>query len=131
MRWWSTTLALLLPMILTGCASGQEDAVRDSAAAFEDSVTAKDWAGACALLAPETRTELEAAAKKPCAEALPEEQLPGPGTLDRVDVYGTMAQVRYQGDTLFLTRFADRWLLHAAGCTPQQPKPYDCALHGG
>lgn len=118
-------------MILTGCASGQEDAVRDSAGAFQDAVTAQDWPGACALLAPETRTELERAATKPCAEALPEEQLPEPGALDRVDVFGTMAEVRYRGETLFLTRFADGWRLHAAGCTPQQPKPYDCALHGG
>jgi len=76
-------------------------------------------------------TELEAAAKLPCAEAIAEEDLPTPGRPDRVDVFGTMAEVRYQGETLFLTRFADEWLLHAAGCTPQQPKPYDCALHGG
>ena len=131
MRWWLTALALLLPMILTGCASGQEDAARDSAGAFHDAITAQDWASACALLAPETRTELEAAAEKPCSEALPEEQLPEPGALDRVDVFGAMAEVRYQGETLFLTRFADKWLLHAAGCTPQPPKPYDCALHGG
>jgi hypothetical protein len=131
MRWWFTASALILPMILTGCGSGQDEAVRDRAAAFEDAVAAKDWAGACALLAPETLSELESAADVPCAEALAEERLPSRGEPERVDVFGTMAEVRYRGETLFLTRFADGWRLHAAGCTPQQPKPYDCALHGG
>jgi hypothetical protein len=131
MRWWFTALALLLPMVLTGCGSGQDDAVRDRAAAFEDAVAAQDWARACVLLAPETRSELESAAKSPCADAMGEEDLPAPGAPDRVDVFGTMAEVRYQGETLFLTWFADGWRLLAAGCTPQQPKPYDCALHGG
>ncbi len=131
MRWWFTALALLLPMVLTGCGSGQDKAVRDSAAAFQDAVAAQDWAQACALLAPETRSELESAAKKPCDRALAEEDLPDPGAPDDVDVFGTMAEVRYQGETLFLSRFADGWRMFAAGCTPQHPKPYDCALHGG
>ena len=131
MRWRFSALALLLPIILTGCGSGQEEAVRDRATVFQKAVAAQDWAGACELLAPETRSELEAAAKTPCPSALAEEELPVPGTLDSVDVFGTMAEVRYQGETLFLTRFADGWRLFAAGCTPQPPKPYDCALHGG
>lgn len=131
MRRWFTGLALLLPMVLTGCGSGQDEAVRDSAAAFQDAVAAQDWAQACALLAPETRSELESAAKKPCDGALAEEDLPAAGAPDGVDVFGTMAEVRYQGETLFLTRFADGWRMFAAGCTPQQPKPYDCVLHGG
>ncbi|MFI5627092.1 hypothetical protein ACIA03_26780 [Nocardioides sp. NPDC051685] len=131
MRWWFVAQALLLPMILTGCGSGQDEAVRDRAAAFQDAVSAQDWARACELLAPETRSELEVAAKSPCAGALAEEELPAPGPLDHVDVFGTTAEVRYQGETLFLTQFADGWRLLAAGCTPQPPKPYDCALHGG
>ncbi|MEU0268669.1 hypothetical protein [Nocardioides sp. NPDC006303] len=131
MRRWFMGLALLLPMVLTGCGSGQDQAVRDSAAAFQDAVAAQDWARACALLAPETRSELESAAKLPCDDALAEEDLPAPGVPDDVDVFGTMAEVRYQGETLFLTRFADGWRMFAAGCTPQQPKPYDCAVHGG
>lgn len=131
MRWWLAVLALLPPLTLSGCGSGQDQAVRERAQFFEDAIVAKDWAGACDLLAPETRSELEAAAGKPCTGALPEEGLPAPGSLDRVDVFGTMAEVRYQGETLFLSRFADGWRLLAAGCTPQHPKPYDCAVHGG
>lgn len=130
-RWWFPALALLLPIVLTGCGSGQEEAVRDRATAFKNAVAAQDWASACELLAPMTRSELEAAAKSPCPGALAEEELPAPGALDRVDVFGTMAEVRYRGETLFLSRFADGWRLLAAGCTPQPPKPYDCALHGG
>ncbi|GGU37787.1 hypothetical protein [Nocardioides albus] len=131
MRWWVTAMALLLPMVLSGCATGHEDAVRDRAADFQEAVAARDWARACAVLAPETRTELEAAAKAPCAEAMAEETLPTPGALERVDVFGTMAEVRFQSETMFLARFDDGWRLFAAGCTPQQPKPYDCAVHGG
>ncbi|MEU6134600.1 hypothetical protein [Nocardioides sp. NPDC047086] len=40
---------LLLPMVLTGCGSGQDEAVQERAAAFEAAVTAQDWARACAL----------------------------------------------------------------------------------
>lgn len=124
MRWRFTTLALLLPTILTGCGTSQDEAVRDSAASFQKALATQDWADACALLAPETRSEVEAAAEAPCPDALAAEDLPVPGTLDRVDVFGTMAEARYRGETLFLTRFADGWRLLAAGCTPQPPKPY-------
>ena len=131
MRWWFAALALLLPMILTGCGSEQDEAVRERAGAFQDAVAARDWAQACALLVPETRSEVEAAAKRPCADALAAEELLAPGALDRVDVFGGMAKVGYRGETLFLARFADGWRLLAAGCTPQAPKPYDCTVHGG
>ncbi|MEI7058996.1 hypothetical protein WBG06_24450 [Nocardioides sp. CCNWLW239] len=130
MRWRFTALAALLPLTLTGCGSGQDEAVRDRAAAFHEALAAQEWARACALLAPETRSELTSAAQMPCPGALAEEKLPAPGPVDRVDVFGTMAEVRYQGETLFLSRFADGWRLLAAGCTPQHPRPYDCAVHG-
>ncbi|GGR55435.1 hypothetical protein J2S40_002523 [Nocardioides luteus] len=131
MRWWLSAPALILPLILTGCGSGQDEAVRESAADFNAAVSAKDWARACDLLAPETRGEVESAAKSPCTSALAEEDLPAPGALEQVDVFGTTAEVRYRGDTLFMTEFADGWHLLAAGCTPQPPKPYDCSVHGG
>ena len=46
-------------------------------------------------------------------------------------MFGTTAQVRYEGETLFLARFDDTWRVVAAGCTAQRPKPYDCLLQGG
>ncbi len=131
MRWWVAALALVLPMILTGCDSEQDEAVRERAGAFQAALSAQDWDSACALLAPETRSELEAAAMRRCADALAGEKLPAPGAIDRVDVFGGMAQVSYRGETLFLARFADGWRLLAAGCTPQAPKPYNCTVHGG
>ena len=131
MRWWLVALALTLPMILTGCGSGQDEAVRERAGAFHDAVSSGDWARACALLAPQTRAELEAAAKRPCEGALAEEEIPAPAAPERVDVFGGMARVTYRGETQFLTRFADGWRLHAVGCTSQAPRPYDCAVHGG
>lgn len=131
MRWWFSALALLLPLILTGCGSAQDEAVRERAGEFNDAVAGRDWAHACTLLSPKTRSELEAAAKSPCSSALAEEKLSSPGALDRVDVFGGIAQVRFRGETLFLARFADGWRLLAAGCTPQAPKPYSCTVHGG
>lgn len=129
--WWFSAPALALPLVLTGCGSAQDEVVRESATAFLDAVSAQDWARACDLLAPETRGEVESAAGSPCTSALAEEDFPAPGALERVDVYGTTAEVRYQGETVFLTEFADGWHLLAAGCTAQPPKPYDCAVHGG
>ncbi|TQL68933.1 hypothetical protein FB381_2834 [Nocardioides albertanoniae] len=131
MKWSAAALVLLLPVALTGCDQGQDAAVRESAEAFGQAVSAQDWARACQLLAPETRSEVESAAKSPCESALAEEDLSAPGLSGRAEVFGTTAQVRYRGGALFLTRFADGWRVLAADCAPQAPKPYDCTVHGG
>ncbi|WP_067438888.1 hypothetical protein [Nocardioides jensenii] len=131
MRRCFVALAVLLPITLTGCGSGQEDAVRNAASAFQDAVHDQRWDRACAMLAPETRSELEDSAQTPCASAIPEEHVATPADPDDVEIFGTTAQLRYDGETLFLTRFGDGWRVLAAGCTPRGPKPYDCHLHGG
>ncbi|MGQ5265261.1 hypothetical protein ACTWLT_31370 [Micromonospora sp. ZYX-F-536] len=96
-----------------------------------NAVAAKDGAGACALLAPDTVAELEQSADKPCAEAILEEGLPEPGTVTASDVYGQRAQVRLSADTVFLASFPGGWHVVAAGCTARADKPYDCVLQGG
>lgn len=113
-----------------GCSNPQEDAVRATADAFTEAVAARNWTAACALLAPSTRAELESSAGKPCPAALEEEAPPTVGSPDRIEVFGTMAQLRYPGETLFLTRFHDAWHVLAAACTARAAKPYDCTVKG-
>jgi hypothetical protein len=115
---------------MTGCstAAGAPETVADD---FYTALAASDWSGACALLAPQTRSELEQSAGTPCAEALAGEDLPDPGALGSSSRYGTMAQTRFSADTVFLGRFGDRWKVVAAGCAPVPGRPYDCRVEGG
>ena len=78
-----------------------------------------DGAAACALLAPTTRSELEQSTGKECAVAILEEAPDAGGDGGDVQVFGVMAQVRWDGDTVFLTRMPDGWRVLAAGCVPR------------
>ena len=86
---------------------------------------------ACRLLAPETRSQLVQAAGEPCASAILEEELPEPGPVERSSSFGTMAEITYAADTMFLTEFPGGWKVMAAGCAPVPGHPYDCRLQGG
>lgn len=84
---------------------------------------------ACSLLAPAARSELESSTGRPCPEAVLEEDLGVPTSSPRVEVYDTMAQVRYDDETVFLSRFDGAWLVVAAACTPNPRQlPYDCGI---
>jgi hypothetical protein len=49
-----------------------------------------------------------------------------------VEVFETMAQVRYDGETVFLTRVGDSWRVWAAACErPAAARTYDCSVQGG
>lgn len=127
--------AILLPLsllLVAGCAPAGErgDAAATVAMRMLSAVADQDGAGACAALAPDTVAELEESAGKPCAEAILEEDLPGPGTVTGSEVYGQWAQVRLSEDTVFLAAFPGGWRVVAAGCTPRQDRPYDCGLRG-
>jgi hypothetical protein len=119
-------------VVLAGCGSVDDrgDAAASVAARMLTAVQAGDGAGACAALAPDTVSELEESAGKPCAEAILDEDLPAPGEATGSDVYGQWAQVRLTSDTVFLGVFPDGWRVVAAGCTPRQEQPYDCTLQG-
>lgn len=117
--------------LLSGCATGEEDAVRRSADEFEAAITDQDGAAACALLAPVTRSELEQSSGTSCEKGVLEEVAPTDRATGRVQVFGTMAQVRYGGDTVFLTEFREGWRVFAAACEPRGAKPYDCKVKGG
>ena len=97
---------------------------------FVAAVESSDWSTACTLLAPSTKADLEQSAGRPCAAALEQEGLPDTGAVGGFQAFGTMAQVRYASDTLFLAEFKDGWRVLAAGCTRVVGHPYDCRLEG-
>jgi hypothetical protein len=120
---------LLAGGVLGGCSSAQDGAVRDLAGRFYAAVAADDGDSACDLLAPATRSELEQSAGRPCAQAVLNEDVPEVGEPAGIEVFGVMAQVRFAGETAFLTRFADGWRIVAAACTPTANR-YDCSIEG-
>jgi hypothetical protein len=125
-------LAVAMPLVLlgsTGCSDPAEGPER-VADRFEASVSEQDGAGACALLAAATVEELEQSAGKPCEKALLEEAKDGGARIDAAR-FGTMAQVRYRQDVLFLTNGPDGWQVLAAACRPSRGAPYDCSVSGG
>jgi hypothetical protein len=121
-----------LAVAASGCAQPGQD--RDAAATVArdllTAVAAGDGAVACATLAPDTRAALERSAGKSCSEAITDEGLPQPGTVQSVDVYGQWARVVMSDDTVFLGAFGDGWRVVAAGCQPRGERPYDCQLQG-
>ena len=125
-------VALALVGLLSSCGGSQDDAVSEAAHDFVAAVADGDGEGACAQLAPSTRSELQQSSGEPCAKAVLEEAVEEVGTQVELDAYGTMARVRFDRDTVFLTRFDDGWRVLAAACTPPQGQgPYDCQVKGG
>ncbi|MER7110017.1 hypothetical protein [Streptomyces sp. NPDC000229] len=127
-------VALLVPIALTlaGCSVPQQEirAVSEAATAFTARHQASDNAAACEYVAPDTREELAHDPGPTCAAGLAEADLPDPGEVRTIDVYGHQARVELDQDTYFLTSFADGWKINAAGCTPRHRKPYRCHVRG-
>ncbi|MFC7497377.1 MULTISPECIES: hypothetical protein [unclassified Nocardioides] len=120
-------------VVLTGCGDTQRDPVVETASGFYAALAAGDSAAACAALAPRTRSAVEQSAQKPCEQAILEEDIPGLGDApdpDEVSTFGTSAQVRWAGETTFLSRFRTGWRVVAAGCVPE-PEVYDCQVEAG
>ncbi|MFF2567380.1 hypothetical protein [Streptomyces sp. NPDC058084] len=126
-------LAGLLAVLLTGCGASatRVDGARDAGRAFEQALASRDYRAACGLLAPETRAALQEDEKQACAKALEGQDLPVAGAVNGAEVYGRQALVHAGGETLFLSQFTGGWRVIAAGCTPQEDKPYQCAVKGG
>ena len=129
MRTFVVTLAAAL--VLTGCGpDDREKAAASTAERFADAAQGDDAAAACAMLAPQTRRELEESSDAACVTALAEAELPDLGRAGEVQVYGHQAEVRGDGDTIFLADHDGRWQVIAAGCEPRTDRPYDCAVKG-
>ncbi len=117
---------------VAGCTGPGADEASRTAVSFEQ-LTSTAPGQACDLLSGHTRQALEKAAKKACADALPDEDLPSASSVQSVQVYGHDAEVLLAGDVVFLARFADGWKVTAAGCSPgsQPDEPFDCDVSGG
>jgi hypothetical protein len=116
-------------VLLAACSSPQQNDVEDTADRFEEAVGASNAPAACALLAPATREELEQSSGKPCDQAIMEEATPAGGRRG-AEVFGSMGQVEFADDTVFLSQFDGRWLVVAASCTPGPHQVHDCKIQG-
>jgi hypothetical protein len=117
---------------LTGCSSGgAQDRVATVAQSFQAAWTGRDGPALCALLAPQTRSEVVQSAGQPCAKAVLSEDLPDASKVRSSRVWGRSAQVQLRSDTVFLAKFPGGWKVTAAGCAAQPEKPYDCQIAGG
>jgi hypothetical protein len=132
MRTFGVALTLATVAVsLAGCGpSAREDAAGSAAERFAGTLREEDGGAACGMLTPATRRELEDSSGTACAEAIVEEDLPQLGAPAEVKVYGHHAEVRGDGDTLFLADHSGQWLVVAAGCEPRGDLPYDCAVKG-
>lgn len=129
MRWYvAGTVAVCLA--LSACSSAEQDEAAEAADRFVAAVIEDDGAAACELLAPATLAELVQSSGKSCEEAVLEEAKEAGERLE-TETFGTMSEVRFTDDVLFMTRFPDGWKVHAAACTPRQGRPYDCTIKGG
>jgi len=114
-------------LLLAGCSGLQHSGVERVATSFEDQNG--DPEARCDLLMSTTRAAVEQQEQAPCTEAIGDLPLQG-GSVRSVQVWGDQAQVRLDGDTLFLAETSGGWRVSAAACSPQQDRPYDCEVEG-
>ncbi|WP_431898350.1 hypothetical protein [Nonomuraea sp. bgisy101] len=121
-----TAVVLLGLLLAAGCAVDTGPPAR-TAERFAAAAAARHGEVACALLARRTAEKLPREGQT-CAQALVEAGLHG-GTIESVAVWGDEAQVRMDGDTIFLHHFDGGWRVRAAGCAPQgDDLPYECEV---
>lgn len=133
-RWYGPGTMVVVVLAMAGACgtpSERRDGVTAQVARFERALDAGQHERLCTVLAPSTRDELEQSAKRPCAQAIGEQDLPAAGPVRRVDVYGEQARVVLDHDTVFLAHFPTGWKVTAAGCTPRPQRPYQCEIKGG
>lgn len=121
-------LAVAALMLLAGC--GSDVAAQGAAEAARAFVRAEP-SRACQLLAPGTAEATAKQADGDCGRALAKLDLPEASEVRQVDVAGESAQVRLDGQVVFLARFPDGWRVTAAGCVRDDPDPavpYECEV---
>jgi hypothetical protein len=121
----SVVAAGALALLVTGCSSAEEPEVEQVATTFEDPTA--DARERCGLLVPAALEQVEQNAGVPCEEAIGDLPLEG-GDVARLEVWGGDAQVRLDGDTVFLTKTPTGWRVAAAVCSPRPEGPYDCEV---
>jgi hypothetical protein len=131
-RWLTAVAAIAGVVALGGCgtAAGEREA-RASVDRFEAALQAKDGAAACKELSTKVRSTLESDEKMPCDQAIGQTDLKPVRPVTDVSVWVTGAQVKLNGDTIFMDETASGWKISAAGCKLSSPdEPYDCELEG-
>ena len=103
--------------------------MRRAAADWLTAAESDDAGRLCALLTP-AAAQSTATGDETCEEAVGDLDLPGGGSVGRIEMWSDEAQVRAAEDTLFLVRLTGGWRVDAAGCTPQGDRPYDCDVEG-
>ncbi|MDQ6525732.1 hypothetical protein RB608_19100 [Nocardioides sp. LHD-245] len=117
---------------LAGCGMADDGSAADRASHFYAAVAAGDGATACADLAVDARETLAEQEGEPCPEAVLAQDLPAPSGAGTARTYGSMAQVQYRDETVFLSRFPDGWRVIAAGCPPVDgDQPHRCSVEVG
>jgi hypothetical protein len=121
----ATAIGALL--LLSGCSSLQRSEVERVATSFEDQ--SGDPEARCDLLIATTRAAVEQQEQAACSEAIGDLPLQG-GEVREVQVWGDEAQVKLDGDTVFLAETTSGWRVSAAACTAREELPYDCEVEG-
>jgi hypothetical protein len=114
-------------VLLTGCSSASQPEVEQVASTFEE--PAGDPGERCDLLAPATLVAFEQDESAPCTDAIQDLPLGG-GGVESVQIWGGDAQVKFSGDTVFLTETRAGWRITSAACAPRAEAPYDCEVDG-
>jgi hypothetical protein len=129
-RWRTLTLSTVAIVLASGCSSTHEGEVERVAEQLHAALRVDDGAAACDLLSEEAQEELQDSGDS-CEVAVLDAGLSPDGRVEKVSVYDTSAQVRYDDDVVFLSEFPDGWKIIAAGCEKQAAAPYDCTVQGG
>ncbi|MGI5158261.1 hypothetical protein [Microbispora sp. CA-102843] len=116
------TAVVCLALVAAGCASADNASVTATAQRFLSAAGEGRGGQACLLLAPRAARSLDDCEKQIVSAGL------RAGAVRGVEVWGDEAQVRVDGDTLFLHRFPDGWRVRAAGCEPRTEQPYECEV---
>jgi hypothetical protein len=98
--------------------------------AFEAAARQQDVDAACGLLTEDAAHEV-AKSSSSCAEGLSDLELPDSGSWTNTEVYGQEARLRFQHDTVFVTKTPAGWRVAAAGCQEEQDGSFDCLVQGG
>jgi hypothetical protein len=118
----SATAAICVVLAAAGCADTRGPSAARVAEDFFAAIRQGQGQRACALLTPRTAEDVES-----CAQEILTMGLDG-GAVRGTAVWGSQAQVRFAGDTVFLDRFPSGWRVRAAGCSPRAGLPYKCKV---
>ena len=129
-RWRTASLSMAAMVLASGCSSTHEDEVEQVAEQLHAALRVDDGAAACELLSEEAQKALQDSGDS-CELAVLDAGLSPDGRVEKVSVYDTSGQVRYDDDVVFLSEFPEGWKVIAAGCEKQAAAPYDCTVDGG